>query len=275
MTLKALRRSYRNGWISILIILAVHLFIAYGLASDPEDFLPGIWASLVETWFRSTELVLVYTVLLMESLYNQIYGTIRLTMLYRRLKEGKTLDHAPKKRTVHYSIKSIFYVLQAVSLILLMVQLFSIEKYDMPMQTNEPYLTLTYNLDVPGERDAMTWQSDGSTVERGQSLAAQQIWYTHEHVGDAWMYQHIYHLRSEKQIDACVNMLMYTSTFAEKPENFVEIGIRGLDKAYKSGLDGIAVKENLVYYITYSESDWENVFAALVKKLNSSIADYS
>lgn len=266
-TLSALRRSYRSGWISVLIIIAVHLFIAYGLSSEPDEFLPGVWASLMETWFRSTELVLTYAVLLVSALYDLIYGTVRTALLYRQLKAGKPLEHAPKKRLPHKTTKTILWVLQGIVLVLLAVQLFGIEKYDMPIRTEEPYLTLAHDLSVPGQRDEMTWQSDGSTVERGHSLAADTVWFTHEHVGDQWLYQHIYRLRSEEQVESCVNMLMFTSTFAKKPEAFKEIAINGLDAAYISGLDGIAVKDRTVYYMTYSERDWEHVFSALAEKL--------
>ena len=273
-TLKALRRSYRNCWWVIALIVGIHALLAFSVAKDPAQVLPGTWSSFVIACFRSTQLVLLYASILLQEVYRTLYGGVRTALLYRRLKAGKPLNHAPRKRMVYNAVSAVLIACCVFFGACSLLQWVSIQKTEMPLHTSEPYLLLADDLGWEGERNSLFYQDDKSSrVETGRSFLA-EMWDTREGVGDgslsrsAWLYQDVYRVYDVRLIPTLVHALMYDSTFADGPENYKALAIDGLDAAYSCGLDGIAVKGNLVYYITYSESCTEELFSALAQKLS-------
>jgi len=67
------------------------------------------------------------------------------------------------------------------------------------------------------------------------------------------MYQDIYVLRDKRLTRNIVPLLMADSTFTPDISGFKHVDVNGLDEAYKSHMEYIAVKGTTVYFITYSE----------------------
>ena len=62
---------------------------------------------------------------------------------------------------------------------------------------------------------------------------------------------------------------MTCATFADGPQSFTPVSAPGLDLAYESGFDYIAVKGNCVSYITFSSGNDVDLLAALSAKWNA------
>lgn len=271
-TLKALRRNYRSCWWSTGLIIGIHLLLAFSVARHPDHVFPNIWASIIVAAFRSTQLLMLYVSVLVYEVYHALYGGIRTAILYHRLKAGKPLNHAPAKRVIYNTVSALLIACCIFFGASLLIQIHNVQKNELPMHSTEPYLLLGDDLGWESERNSMFWQDEESSqLETVQSFLA-QMWNTHECVGSsalsnsAWIYQDIYRVRDTRMIPTLVQALMYDSTFADDPEEFRELQIDGLDAAYTCGLDGIAVRGNLVYYISYSESCTAEMFNALAAK---------
>ena len=266
-TLKALRRSYWLCWIIAAAMVGLQLLFAWALAKEPSQLLPEIASSLFLALIRTTFAALSYACFVLLAVFQAIYGGVRTALLHRRLRAGKPLDHCPKRRIVHDAVFAVLLIGCIACGAGALVQLCTIQRCEMPLQADGPYLVLGEDLGIEGERGVLFWQDgEESEVEvSGTPLA--RMWCAHEDVDSTWLYQDVYRLRSEALAPALVQALMYDSTFAGGPQDYEPLSVEGLDAAWACGLDGIAVKGKLVCYMTYSEGCSEQFFAALAEKL--------
>ena len=125
-----------------------------------------------------------------------------------------------------------------------------------------------YAIRYEGERTTNTLNHEESEVHFNNSIAAQH-WSCHEFLklsesDDIWMYQDVYLMLNEAMIDRMVEALMITSTFARSVEQFTEVDIPWLDKAYmNSRLECIAVKNNTIWMLTLPMNEQKELIDVL------------
>ncbi len=257
-TLKALRRSYRLGWLPVAVVLGVNFLMAAAMRGSAGKVLDS-WANGFELGFvRYTAFWLAWGILLLKGIYQLTYGAVRTMLLYRRLKNGRPIDHAPRRRpAAHKLVSYTLNGLLGLFLLLCIIQFFATQKYDMPQQADGPYLLLR-DLGWDGERTT-NYLETPSNVQTSRSLAARQ-WDTYECVaqktefaGSVWMYQDVYELHTHEQAMAAARILMSNATFARGPEDFTAGEVAGLDAAWRAGMECIAVHGRTVWKITYSD----------------------
>lgn len=237
-TLKALRRQYRFSWVFYLILFGIEIWFILAVGGLLED--KGA-AELRVAWYRLTAFFLFYLTFINWKAIEGVYGEFRLWRLYKRLKKGKTIEHALMKRHWPHRIFSF-----AMGILLMacaiggIFQWTGIVRCDLKDAEEGPYL-LMKDMGFEGE-------SEG-TYESGRSLLCDQ-WYVHETIADSWIYQDIYKMRDERSAMSFAKTLMMNATFAKGPEYFETLEVEGLDAAYQGELECIAVKGRYVYYFT-------------------------
>ncbi len=277
LTLKALSRSIWLSWLPSIVVLGLNLLIALTAASDPASAATRLAASIAIDWVRHTAPMLLCAGIVLLLLFNTAYGAARTMALRRRLKRGQPLDHAPRKRPGRRAVHAVILAAVALLAALTAAQFSSVRRSAMPQSADGPYLLLR-DLGWEGERIPLSYKDKRSSVERSCSLAA-DIWDTFECVangrgGEVWMYQDIYLMRSAAQARALVPALMHRAALARGPADFHPVSVEGLDAAYQSEMEYIAVKDNGVYCVTYLGSSFPpaagtgDVFTALARKLN-------
>ena len=272
-TLKALRRSYLHSWIPPLLLLGLQLLFAAGMANDSVSLALRRWRSELQlAAVRDTAFVLMVGLLLLWGVYALLHGLLCSSLLYHRLKRGLPLDHEPKKRRLlHRAVNGALLLCCATCCLLALFQWQGTQRTPLPDATRDPYLLL-FDLGYEGERSFLLHASNGNDVVATRSLAA-QVWDARESMdcGDdyVWIYQDVYLLQNERQAKAIVPALMTCATFADGPQSFTPVSAPGLDLAYESGFDYIAVKGNCVSYITFSSGNDVDLLAALSAKWNT------
>lgn len=260
-TLKYLRRRYLFNWIPAVLLLPVNHFtriLIRGLMfnSGSDSVLDKLAGAIKFEWVAYTALILLYAFAVLWAMYAALYGTVRLAQVCRKLKRGQPIDHAPKKRyLLHRIVSAVMLTSCTVFAALLIIQIASYKKYDMPLTADGPYLLLQ-DLGWEGAR-AIVLRDHKSDVETDHSLFADH-WHTYEcvTVGEwrSYMYQDIYVLRDEKMAGNIVPYFMMNTIRARDASEFKHLVVAGLDEAYSSGkLEYIAVKGNTVYHITYDD----------------------
>lgn len=269
-TLKALRRSYRLSMILVALMLAVMVGAACLAGGSPAQTALDFGADFGMKLIRSTAWSLFYPLWLGWLIYQLFYGGVRTWLLYRRLKQGRPLDHAPRTRHwVHRLVTAFFAAGVGLSLVLTVVQLAGVKSYEMPPEADGPYVTLA-ELGITGERTE-GYYGDGSTVETMCSLAA-QMWRTSEFAAaggnTVHLNQNVYRFSNPALAQAAVPCVMGSAIFGS-PESFVPAQAPGLDGAWCSGLEYVAVKDEWVVDLVLIGAEAENgaVFDALAGRL--------
>ena len=248
-TLKALRRSYILGWIPAVLVFLFQFLIAASLSGSTQNALGRLAVELKLGCIRQTALFGLCAAAVLLSLCHLIYGAARTTLLYRRLKKGRALDHAPtKKRRAYRAVTAVLWTACALFALLFALQWAGYEKYDMPPAADGPYLTLG-DLGVEGARGSVYYPDKASSVETSRSLLARQ-WDTYEGIGRAWIYQDVFRFSNERLAREAAPLLMRSATFARTASDFQAVRVPGLDLAYHGGMEYVAVRGNTVWYIT-------------------------
>ena len=254
-TVKILKNQYIWGLVSTILILAIHFSLAVMASSvGTAGYLARLGAGVVGAFIEETALMLGVMFLLLELLFSGAYGAVRTALLYKRLRRGKALDHAPQKRMFIYKgIKRVFIGLTALFVILAVVQWATVEKYLLPMEADGPYVTLE-ELGWNGERDDPFGKDP--TVKISESLMA-----THYDVNEyltgeqnVWIYEDIYKLRFPSIAMKMAQSVMEGSGFNDK-EDYKSIDIPGTQAAWYGRLETVAVYDEYVIYITYLPAD--------------------
>jgi hypothetical protein len=254
-TLKGLRRRYYFSWLPLAVILPFNFLLRFLIPVRAGNILYGLAGAFKFSWVAYTALILLYVSMVLWALYAALYGSVRLTRLYRRLKRGRPVDHAPMTRArPHRIVSAALFICCAVSAALLIVQLAQHKKYDMPPEADGPYLLLR-DLGWEGGRTSV-FSDEYSFVETDRSLLAEH-WHTYECVAagkvSTWMYQDVYMLRDDKLAGLMLPYLMMQSPFTRDVSGFTRVDAEGLDAAYEGKMEYIAVKGSTVYHVTYFE----------------------
>lgn len=258
-TLKALRRSYLTCWIVIFLALGFNLLMACAFSGSVGEALSRWGSDLALGFFRSTSLFLFYLFFLILAVFTLIYSAVQTRILYKRLKSGIPLDHSPsRKRRASRAVCAVLSALCLVFLLLTIVQLITVRKYDMPEVSDGPYITL-WDMGISGKRTENLFDNSVSSVEVTDSLIC-TYYDTREFVDGKWMYQDVYVLRSAGLADTLVRHIMNDCTFAEGPEDFSAVEIDGLDGAWQCGMEFICVRGGTVWYITCASFGNEELF---------------
>ncbi|MGM9522534.1 MAG: DUF2812 domain-containing protein, partial [Oscillospiraceae bacterium] len=260
VTLKKLRRSYILAPFVILFWLAFYLLLCFSMSNDT---LPDVFRSINMGFYRDlvehTALTLFYVIVLSGAVLDLAYGCFRTMQLYRRLKRGKAIDHSPKKRRLVYkSVRWVFLILAAMSLVMTAAELISHKKYDMPQNSDGPYITLD-TLGYEGVRGYIYNASRTSKTEHMCSLFA-EYWNTYECLildnSDVWLYQDVYELKAQALTHNFALALMDDGTFARSVEEYSETDVPGFESAYISRYEAVAIKGDYVVRIVYFPPDY-------------------
>lgn len=181
--------------------------------------------------------------------YETVWGTWNISRIYRRLKKGIPLDHAPKgNRTLRKLLNHSVLFVTGLCLVLLAVQFINTRTDDLPRTADGPYLLVS---DLGWEGERTDFMRRNSEVTYTPSLLT-DYWDTVEYIrtpeGEtAWMYQDVYRLRFPGMAHTLAQALMDTATFREE---FVPMEVDGLDAAWTTGrFEVVAVKGDMVAYV--------------------------
>lgn len=267
-TLKGLQKQYCSSLLAPFIILAFHVF----MAALVGGLFNGRWAAqLYRGLVEETAWVAGFCLFLLWAVFSDLWGFIYINRLYRRMKKGVPLDHAPRSR-------KLIIIPRIISLLLFLCILGCVgydylndERYAMPDVSDGPYILLS-SLGIEGTHTTNFVNGEESTVKANRSLLADH-WDTQEFVdedndgkgNEAWLYQDVYILKNENMIDRFVEVLMIDSVFAQSTEDYTRIEIPGLDQAWVTErLECIAVKGNRINILTCPFDSQEEMIEALV-----------
>lgn len=274
--LKILRRNYSFIGLSFFFYLLIFPLLELQSRSGFSESITGTLQSIIYIWraayFEMTALVLFLISLVLHSLLSAILAYRK----YRRFKKYGRLDRAagrgalPSKAT-----KAALVLCCLVFLGLHVAQLAQDQKYEMPLQADGPYLLLK-DLGWEGERSAVFTSGPDTVVKISRSLLLRR-WDTYECVKEKgrhyWIYQDIYEMKSRKSAADFGSILTKIPIYPGR-QAFVPAQAEGLDFAYRSGTNYIAVRDNYVCCITYFEPGESaeieaqaDVFAALAAML--------
>lgn len=266
-TLKGLRKQYRSSLFAPFIIVAFHAF----MAALVGGLFNGRWAAqLYRGLVEETALVTGFCLFLLWAVFSDLWGFIYISRLYRQMKKGIPLDHAPRSR-------KLIIIPRIISLLLLLCILGCVgydylndEHYAIPDVSDGPYILLS-DLGIEGTHTTNFVNGEESTVKVNHSLLTDH-WDTQEFVdedndgkgNEAWLYQDVYILKNEKMVDRFVEVLMVDSVFAQSTEDYTLVEIPGLDQAWVTErLECIAVKGTTISIFTHPFNSPEEMRSAL------------
>ncbi len=249
-TLKALKRRNRWGiafcWLLVLLNVSL-LFVNRDISQ--------LGADITKAWVEWTALLLLYGWILVSVLPEGLYGSWRFNQVYRRMKKGIPLDHAPKDRSRWWrAYRWCVWTVTTLLVLLLAIQVMSGRRRDLPQAADGPYLLLE-DLGHTGERGHLFYGDRTSKISLSRSLLADH-WDVFEVIdgtdGQTWMYQDVYRLRWPADPMDFARALMETATFARSAEDFTPVEAEELDAAWLCGdLELIAVRGDRVIYVEY------------------------
>ena len=266
-TLKGLRKQYCSSLMAPFIILAFHAF----MAALVGGLFNGRWAAqLYRGLIEETAWVAGFCLFLLWAVFSDLWGFIYISRLYRRMKKGIPLDHAPRSR-------KLITIPRIISLLLLLCILGCVgydylndKRYAMPEATDDPYILLS-DLGIEGTRTTNFVNGEESTVKVNHSLLVEH-WDTQEFLdidndgrgNEEWLYQDVYILKNENIVDHFVEVLMIDSVFAQSTEDYILVEIPGLDQAWVTErLECIAVKGTTISIFTHPFDSQEEMREAL------------
>lgn len=246
-TLKKLKRSAVWGWMPSFVIWGFYWLMAVMMRGMTK-----IAADFQMHFVELPALFLLAGVLLLDGVYLSVRSGWRITQTYRKMKKGIPLDHDPQKRhTAHKIIHRVFLAGITLFAALLAAQLIGTRSYDLPPETDEPYLLLR-DLGIEGERKV--FMNNESGVTSSHSLLA-DFWDVNEYVapdrGSQYhMYQNVYRLRDESKNLRLAEILRHNTTFGHNGENFAVLQTEFMDAAWYNDNEIVAVKGPYVAYVS-------------------------
>lgn len=266
-TLKGLRKQYRSSLFAPILIVAFHTF----MAALVGGLFNGRWAAqLYRALVQETAVVAGFCLFLLWAVFSDLWGFIYISRLYRRMKKGIPLDHAPRSRKLIVIPRIINHLLILCILGCVGYDYLHDERYAMPDVSDGPYILLS-DLGIEGKRTTNSVNGEGSMVKANRSLLADH-WDTQEYIdvingsysSEEWLYQDVYILKNEDMVNRFVDVLMIDSVFAQSTEDYTRINIPGLDQAWVTErLECIAVKDTTIGIFTHPFDTSEEMRAAL------------
>lgn len=259
-TLKALRRGYIWAWVPVTVMLLFNFFMAAAMSGGTGALLSKWGAEFRIGWVAATALWLFFGALLVWTFYLFLHGAWRMGRLYRRMKKGIPLDHSPRGRMLpHRIVSGVLLGFVAVFGLLTLWQWVSKDTRDLPEVADGPYVLFS-DLGIEGERSQLFYDDRTSqiTVERSLLATHYDVFEVVGEGGTNWMYQDVYRLNSGVDREVFVQSLMDNSTFARSQDNYREVTVEGLERAWVAGdLECMAVKGDLVAYVTVLKAGQE------------------
>lgn len=253
--LKTLRKNDLWGWVVLAAMLLLNGLMVWALGRDPAETAAELWRG----WVENTALVLLYGTALLGSLFEAVYGDWKFSRLYRRLKKGVPMDHAPRGLLWYKIPSGSFRVLTALFALLLVLQWVGTEKYDLPQTADGPYILLE-DLGYEGERTEDWVNHRPSRVEHSRSLLAEQ-WSVREFMergngldqSQLWLYVDTYRLSPLMDREAFARTLMEDSVMAHGAESYEAVEQPGLDAAWmvEGGMEVVAIRGEYVFYVEH------------------------
>lgn len=249
-TMKQLRRIYRGGWVIALLMILLDMMAVLGIAGVLEW---KIAVDMRKAWIIGTSLELLVLLLYNQSAFRLLYAEYRIARLYQQLRKGKPLDHSPsKKYWIHRTASSLMWAGILLTGILSLYQLVSTVHYQLPNEKEGPYILLA-DFGIEGERKGMFRSAEEcNQVTMRQSLIC-KVWDVRECVEDVMLYQDVYEFKDHETACRYLSTIAADSTFADSLEDYQLVEVPGLDLAYESRIEYIAVKENYIYFFTKVE----------------------
>lgn len=270
-TLKALRRRDRWAMLLALLLLGVNFLMAFSLGRGGRESM----AELRRTAVDATAMFLLYVTILAGALAAAVGESWHYGRLYRRMKRGIPMDHAPSGRGLWYKIpRWCFRGLVALFVLLSAVQLLGMERYDLPQAADGPYVLLA-DMGHGGQRTRNWANGEPSRVEYSRSLLARR-WHVQEFLEengeDVWLYQDVYRLSALVDRESFARTLMEDSVFARGAENYVPVEMPGLDWAWmvrdgQVGMEVVAIRGPYVLYAEHlspAMGDQETALASIL-----------
>ncbi|MBQ4638086.1 MAG: DUF2812 domain-containing protein [Clostridia bacterium] len=258
-TLKGLRREYQLSWILVLILLLFQFFLYSSVTYRSSS---GWWADftseLAFRFYEDTAFVILAAVWLFCATFDLIYGAIRTTLLYRKLKSGKPLDHAPKRTKFdHRNLRMGLSMLIVVAFMHWGAQGLSYREVPLPLESDGPYILIS-DIGVEGERIPSFVNGQESYLRTNRSLMATR-WRTYEAVKlgseDIWMYQTVYQLPDSEHAKKLALLQLDNAVFARDASAFTKKTHPGLDLVYHTNIEMVCVKDNYMFFIEIIGAD--------------------
>lgn len=260
-TLKCLRKNQLIALISPLLYLLVMLIMHTAFSGySPREISSGFYWM----WVTDTEFVTLISLTFILVICNQFWEVYQLNRLYRNLKKGTPLNHAPKsRRLISISVELAVLVLFCTAL---GYHFFADNSYPMPASSADPYIFLA-DLGMDGKRTTSFVTGKESTVTYKQTHLA-EYWkcseYVSYHGNEEWLKQDTYILKNKNMVPHFTIAVMNGSAFAPSEDGFKPVTIDGLDQAWISNyLQCVAVKGNMVTIFTHPWENEKDMIAAL------------
>ena len=245
-TIKALKNQYIGSFFYPFLWVAFYLSLGVSTGTVSSEF----GAALFGVLMTHPAMMAGCGILMVWGLYDSFVGMWHITRLYRRMKKGIPLDHAPKgNRTFHRWFRMLAALMALCCGALWVAQLCSYKSYEMPMADDAPYLMLS-DFGLTGERAESYIGRDANTVSYKKSLLL-EYWDTFEAVKTAdateWFFQDTFRLKNADHAYRFAQSVMADSAHARSMDDFVAHEIEGLDYAWTVGnYEYVAIKGNLV-----------------------------
>lgn len=257
-TLKALRREYIWGLVPLVFYLILDVLVVLAIWGRSVTWEPVI--DLRMGIVQMTGLFLLILFLVHWSLYRLLYGAYRTLRMYRELKRGIPLDHAPKGRhRVRNGVYILFGVFSIAAGAATLVQVVSSYGEELSADAQAPYLLLQ-DMGLFDLGESVYPSNREHPVEYTESLLAKQ-WYVYEASGEEWMYQDIYEMPNEDMAVWMAETLLENSVFAEGQEEYQRVEIEGLRCAWQTDLEFVAVQgeSSVLYHVFDVAAQWRYV----------------
>ncbi len=251
-TLKGMRNHLLMS--AMQIPVTIIFFILLNIMSGEN-----IGAQFYLAWIAHTYEMCALLGLVLLTIADSAVGTMHLSLLYRKMKKGIPLDHAPAASPL--SGVPVIGVLWIIAFAFILKTYFT-PAARQPIDNNSFYPTLAdLGFESASNRDSYC-------------VITQSPYGVHRDVkesgGSHWIFRDVYILENPEHAEKTAVCLMDTATFAKDRSKFNEIKSDRLDKAWIAGdLECIAIKGNKVACITTimdEEGDKEKVLSAIGEK---------
>lgn len=253
-TLKGLRRRRFVGALISLGLFAALLSMILTIGGGTVELADGVR----RYWLIAPGLVVFWCLLLASGIATDTINIWQIGRTYRRLKKGVPLDHAPKSRgRVRFVLVHGLRWAGELFLVLMVLQLFTVQHGAMPPRPDGPYIVLS-DIGWTGERT--DFMGNTSRRERTRTFLS-EYWTTREYVENpghvaATIYQDVYRLAPWMDPMDWVDCV--TADRIQRSHEYAPMDIEGMDAAWvvEGGTEAVAVKGQLMAHITYLDGEY-------------------
>ena len=250
-TLKGVRRSLLRSLAVSIALIALLAPVAVMFGGGTARFL----ARIRKLWVTVPGLPLYYCLFVLWGLIISVIDARQISRTYRRLKQGVPLDHEPKGRGLVRTVLDRGLRTAAIlCLALVAAQLAAVQRGDMPIEPDGPYIVLS---DMGWEGARTGFMGNTSRREHTRTILS-EYWDTREYVENPGqtaviLYQEVYRLSGWMDPMEWARSLTVDQTFVKDLDEYTPVEIEGLDAAWlvEGGMEAVAVKGRMLAYINY------------------------